>query len=90
MSFPFWTSFLTLVPQYRVGSIVKLNNHPESNKDVTVALLLSDMGASKKWIQLKTGKTNQITTDLKANQLNQLQKKQWAKYGKKQGNQVNR
>lgn len=57
-----------MVPQYRVGSIVKLNNHPKSNKDVTVALQLSDMGSSKKGMQLKTRKTDQITTDLEANQ----------------------
>lgn len=57
-----------MVPQYGVGSIVKLNNHPKSNKDVTVALQLSDMGSSKKRMQLKTRKTDQITTDLEANQ----------------------
>lgn len=67
VTFPFWASLLTLVPQYGVQSIVKLNSHRKYNKDVTVALLLSDMGSSKKRMQLKTGKTDQITSHLEAN-----------------------
>lgn len=88
--FPLWTSLLSLVPQYRVGSIVKLTNDAKFSEDFTVALLLSDMASSKKRMQLKGGKTDQRTNDLEANQSNQLQKKKWAEYGKKQGKQINR
>lgn len=57
-----------LVPQYRVESIVKLNNHAKFKEDFTFALPLSDIGSSKKRMQLKAGRADQITNDLETNQ----------------------
>lgn len=67
-TFPLWTPFLSLVPHYRVGSTIKLNNHAKFNEDFTAVLLLSDTGSSKERMQLNTGRADQITNDLEANQ----------------------